>query len=155
MARTLLADDREMMVEVGGGNPRGDTMSLAVLMLDAYRGTIDDEGETLEDAVSVIGALFAGEFGAFDDNASIVFSEGGDPIAATFVTHHDGRPLVAFSITNPVAARRGFARRGLRHAIGVLARAGHADVRLVVTDGNDRAVALYASEGFVVVADSA
>ena len=34
-------------------------------MLDAYRGTIDDEGETLEDALAEVDRTFAGEYGEF------------------------------------------------------------------------------------------
>lgn len=150
MLRTVDAADQER-VALEGPLGREDIAALAALMLDAYRGTIDDEGETLEDAVGAIEALFAGEFGELDPAASVVFRDAGTPVAATFVTHHDGHPLIAFSMTSKGALRRGHARRGLHHAFGVLARAGHPDVRLVVTDGNDPAIALYLAEDFVPV----
>jgi len=148
MQRTLGAADGERATS-GSGLGREDVTALAALMLDAYRGTIDDEGETLEDAIGAIEALFSGEFGELDRAASVVFRDAGAPVAATFVTHHDGHPLIAFSMTSKGALRRGHARRGLDHAFGVLARGGHPDVRLVVTDGNDPAIALYRAEGFV------
>jgi hypothetical protein len=40
-----------------------DTQPLAELMLDAYRGTIDYDDETLDDAVSEVQAYLAGERG--------------------------------------------------------------------------------------------
>src|SRR5262245_1852374 len=40
-----------------------DCLSLAELMLDAYRGTIDDEGETFEEAIAEVKAYMAGERG--------------------------------------------------------------------------------------------
>lgn len=148
LMRVLCADDQVLAVEDYSGHVYDDTNQLADLMFDAYRGTIDDEGETEEDAVAAVESLFAGEFGTFDRAASVVFCEDGTPLAATLVTRFDGHPLIAFSMTRPRAARRGFARRGLRHAIGQLARSGDLDVRLVVTEGNRAAEALYDSEGF-------
>jgi ribosomal protein S18 acetylase RimI-like enzyme len=154
MIRTFEADDRQRPAEDGSGldGRAPDVAGLAALMLDAYRGTIDDEGETMHDAVGAVEALLEGEFGTLDEAASVVFHDldlhQQRPVAATFVTHFDGHPLIAFSMTHPGAVRSGFARRGLHHAFGVLARAGWSDVRLVVTDGNDRAIALYESEGF-------
>ncbi len=150
MARPLDADDRRRTTEDGPFGP-ADTNALAALMLDAYRGTVDDEGEDLEDAVGAIEALFGGDFGELDFAASVVFRVEREPVAATFVTQYEGRPLIAFSMTRPGAARRGFARRGLHHAFGVLARAGETEVHLVVTDGNDPAAGLYLAEGFSAV----
>ncbi len=37
-----------------------DIPALAQLMLDAYRGAIDDEGETLADALAYVQGTFAG-----------------------------------------------------------------------------------------------
>jgi len=151
MTRLLTRDDCAMPPESGRALHESDTLPLAKLMLDAYRGTIDDEGESLDDAIGVVKSLFKGVFGVLDTGASVVFAEKGNLLAATIVTHHEDHPLVAFSMTHPTATRRGLARRGLRHAIGQLARSGCRDLRLVVTSGNLAAEALYASEGFAVV----
>jgi GNAT superfamily N-acetyltransferase len=151
MVRPLTRNDCEIKPEVGRKLRESDTPILAELMLDAYRGTIDDEGETIDDAIGVVESLFGGAFGALDHPASVVFAENGRFVASTLITHHEGCPLVAFSMTHPSAARRGLARRGLRHAIGQLARAGCHEIRLVGTRGNSPAEALYLSEGFAVV----
>jgi len=151
MTRLLTRDDCAMPPEAASALHESETLPLAELMLDAYRGTIDDEGESLDDAIGVVESLFKGVFGVLDTGASVVFAEKGNLLAATIVTHHEDHPLVAFSMTHPTATRRGLARRGLRHAIGQLARSGCRDLRLVVTSGNLAAEALYASEGFAVV----
>ena len=147
MARTLVEDD--LVIPSDGIRPGRERMELySRLMLDAYSGTIDDEGETLDDARSVVQGLFEGEFGELDVAATAEFVDENALVAATFVTVHHGRPLVAFSMTSPGHVRRGLARRGLRHAIGELARAGWHEVTLVVTEGNEPAETLYVSEGF-------
>ncbi|MBU6316259.1 MAG: hypothetical protein KGR47_07100 [Acidobacteria bacterium] len=148
MVRELVAADRQQPQVAGGGFGPQDATGLAVLMLEAYRGTVDDEGETLHDANNAVEALFAGQFGVFDAEASVAFRGESGFDAATVVTEHGGTPLLAFSMTHPCAVRRGLARMGLHHAIGVLARAGRGELRLVVTDTNDRAMPLYLSEGF-------
>jgi len=148
MVRELMAADRDQPQVMGGAFGPEDAPALAVLMLEAYSGTVDDEGETLHDAENAVKALFAGQFGVFDAEASVAFRGESGFDAATVVTAHEGTPLLAFSMTHPRAVRRGLARRGLRHAIGVLARAGRSELRLVVTDANDRAVPLYLHEGF-------
>lgn len=56
---------------------------LAPLMLAAYRGTPDDEGETLQDTVEVIRSAMAGVFGTWLAQASFVAVDEGDrPIGA-------------------------------------------------------------------------
>ena len=49
MVRELVAADRQQPQVAGGGFGPQDATGLAVLMLEAYRGTVDDEGETLHE----------------------------------------------------------------------------------------------------------
>ena len=129
-------------------HPASDRAALARLMLGAYRGTVDDEGETEGDALAAIDMLVAGEFGAYDGAASEVVERDGTIVAATLVTDWDGGPLIAFSMTDPGHQRQGLARGGLLRAMARLAARGETRLDLVVTAANDRAVALYRSLGF-------
>lgn len=129
-------------------DPDTDRPAVARLFLAAYRGTVDDEGETEDDALAAVDALLAGEFGAFDSEASEVVERDGVLAAATLLTTFDGGPFVAFSMTDPAFQRQGLARAGLQRAMTVLAARGETSLDLVVTAANDRAVALYERLGF-------
>lgn len=136
---------------------REDAERLARLMLDAYRGTVDDEGETLDDARRAVASLIAGEFGSVDWPASCVVEHGGELAAATIITRDrvapppltPGEAFLAFSLTAPAFQRRGLARAGLMRTIGLLGDRGEARLHLVVTRTNTPAVRLYRSLGFV------
>jgi ribosomal protein S18 acetylase RimI-like enzyme len=125
-----------------------DADALGALMLDAYRGTLDDEGETLADACAIARELFAGGSGALMWAVSEVTEREGRLVAATLVTLWQGLPLVAHMVTAPAFQRLGLARAGLVRAINRLAAGQEAAVRLVVTQGNTPAEALYESLGF-------
>ncbi len=133
-----------------------DAQALGRLIFDAYHGTIDDEGETPEEAVGVAAHLLGGGFGEVIRSASaLVIAPDGRLIAATLVTWHrmptgqfEG-PFLAFSLTDPAWQRRGLARAGLAramHALAADARA-HREIALIVTQGNP-AEHLYAALGF-------
>jgi ribosomal protein S18 acetylase RimI-like enzyme len=130
-----------------------DAAAIAELMLAAYRGTIDDEGETPQETLEVVRQMFAGEFGVMLWNISEVTERDGRVVAATICTVWEGRPFVAFSVTAPEYKGRGLARAGLARAINRMAAAGDPLVRLVVTRGNTAAERLYASLGFMPEAD--
>jgi RimJ/RimL family protein N-acetyltransferase len=125
-----------------------DAPALASLLLDAYRGTIDDQGEGPDEAAAEIARLLDGAYGTPNHAASQLFDRDGVPVSATLITHHDGAPLLAFSVTAPAWQRRGLARAGLLRAMATLRDQGHTTLRLVVTCGNTPAEALYASLGF-------
>jgi RimJ/RimL family protein N-acetyltransferase len=125
-----------------------DADALAALMVEAYRGTIDDEGETPNDAREVVQDLFDGDFGALQWAVSEVAERDGRLVAATLITRWENRPFVAFTMTAPGQQRQGLARAGLVRASNRLAAAGETVLRLMVTQGNTRAEALYESLGF-------
>jgi GNAT superfamily N-acetyltransferase len=157
MRRTLIlpldrprsAPRGEPPTDLGSRSPTADDAHvLARLMLDAYRGSIDDAGETFEDAIGEIEKLLRGDYGHFDAAASELIIREGRLIAATIVTHYGRLPLIAFSLTDPAWRRQGLARAGLERAIGRLKAANFAAVRLAVTKGNTPAERLYESLGF-------
>lgn len=125
-----------------------DAEALGVLMLEAYRGTIDDGGETLDDARGEVVKTLTGGYGAFDFEASEVIEREGVVVAGTIVTHYERLPMIAFSLTLPAWRRRGLARGGLLRAMERLTLAGHSRVQLAVTRGNTAAERLYESLGF-------
>jgi ribosomal protein S18 acetylase RimI-like enzyme len=141
--RRALADDPRARPPV----PE-DADALGDLLLAAYRGTLDDEGETAEDARAIARDLLAGGSGTFLWAVSEVTVSDGRLVSATMLTIWQGLPFVAFMVTAPSHQRQGLARAGLVRAINRLAAGDETVVRLVVTQGNARAEALYESLGF-------
>jgi GNAT superfamily N-acetyltransferase len=125
-----------------------DAQALAVLMHESYRGGIDDEGETLADTHAVVRRLFDGEFGPMLWSLSELTFHSGRLGAAALLTRWAGGPFLAFLLTSPVHRRRGLARGGLERSFNRLAAGDESVLRLVVTQGNLAAEALYESLGF-------
>ena len=152
-----LADERPARAALEGMRrpDPGDATSLAQLMFDAYRGTVDDSGESLDDARAEVAKLFRGEYGRLDLPASSLIERAGVAASATIVTrdptpYFTGEAFVAFSMTAPPWQRQALARNGLLHAVRTLRERGEPRLHLVVTRANVAAVRLYESLGFRV-----
>lgn len=131
---------------------RVDAEALAVLMDDAYRGTIDAEpGQDLDDARREIAATFAGDYGTPMLEASVVAVEHDDLVSASVVTRFEGSPFVAFTMTRASHKGRGLSRAVMTRTVRILADAGASHLDLVVTAGNEPAQRLSSSLGFVAV----
>lgn len=153
--RTMAVSTASFAAEQAGPGARllgpDDAAALARLMLDAYRGTIDDEGESLEGAVAEVNETLAGGYGPMVWEASFVVPSADDPSvldSASIVTLSRGEPLLAFSVTRPEVKGRGLAGMSIRASVRSLARLGHARIVLVVTAGNTSAERLYEKLGF-------
>ena len=127
-----------------------DAGALARLMLSAYAGSVDDEGEDEAAALIEVHKTFGGDYGAFDAASSKLVVRAGELLHATLITRWQGPPFVAFAMTVPAARRRGLARAGLIAAMQDLRDQGETELRLVVTLANLAARTLYESLGFVV-----
>jgi hypothetical protein len=129
----------------------GDADALARHMLDSYMGTIDYDGETLEDAISEVG-------GYFDSSAllehSFVATSGDGVVSAVLVTLDGGQPFIAYVMTTPSHKNQRLARLVTATAMSSLAGAGHDEAHLYITDGNVESEALFRALGAVPVEDS-
>ncbi|MDD5263806.1 MAG: GNAT family N-acetyltransferase [Candidatus Bipolaricaulis sp.] len=130
-----------------------DKEALAILLFAAYRGTIDDEGDSFADALVEIEKTFRGDYGRFLSECSFAVEEGEFLASACLVTFFDphGAPLVVFLMTRPEAKRRGLARHVLERSMNALLEAGYERLTLVVTDGNEPAQSLYRRLGFAPI----
>lgn len=126
-----------------------DVAELGALLFAAYRGTVDDEGESEAAARAEIEKTYAGEYGAFVPGCSRVVERDGRLVSATLITRWQGRPFVAFSVTDPACKRTGLARACMVAAMQCLRAAGETELRLVVTLANTPALSLYNSLGFI------
>ena len=124
---------------------------LAALMLAAYRGTIDDEGATLDDARAEIAAYLAGERGGTPDLAASRLVWAGDLLVGACLAGDwtaRGCPLITYVMTNPAWKNRGLARLALVAALHALAATGARQARAVITAGNIPSERLFLGLGF-------
>ena len=121
-----------------------DRNDLAQLMLDAYVGTIDYEGETLAEAIAEVDSWFAGSplvdhsWGAW---------EGDGLRSATLVMEVQSEPFIAIVMTHPEVKRTGYGASVVQASIGSLRNAGHSRVVFYITEGNTASEALFAYFG--------
>jgi ribosomal protein S18 acetylase RimI-like enzyme len=130
---------------------RADAPELARVLLAASRGTVDDEGESEEDARAVVYNTLAGQEGPFVDACSFVAVEGGRLIGASLITLFEGRPLLSYVVVDPAMQRRGVGSLLIRASGNALVAAGHRELDLFVTEANRPAVRLYEKLGFRVL----
>jgi hypothetical protein len=117
---------------------------LAALMLDAYRNTIDDEGESFEDAC-----------GAIDDYLtsivrphSFVMLDGSDVMAFAFVVVVNDVHYIDPVVVASARKRLGLGGDLVRRCLGSLADAGIPEVGATITDGNVASERLFTGLGF-------
>lgn len=125
-----------------------DAELLAVLMDRSYQGTIDSEGETLEQCLEEMQGVLSGKYGPFLDFASFVMIDSGKALSASLVTFWKEKPLLTFSMTDPEAQGKGYERFLIERSISALADKGYPEFYLVVTVGNSSAEHLYRKLGF-------
>jgi hypothetical protein len=118
--------------------------ALAALMLDGYRNTIDDEGETLDDALSAIDHYLA----SIVRPHSYVMLDGPDLVAFAFVVVVNDVHYIDPVAVASARKRLGFGDAVVRLCIGSLVGAGVAEIGAVITDGNVASERLFVGLGF-------
>jgi L-amino acid N-acyltransferase YncA len=128
-----------------------DASAIADLMIDSYRGTIDDDGETLEDALAEVQAYLAGKRGgqpwlvisclAFVDDRLV---------GACLLAEWSERqlPIIAYLIVRAEWKQRGIGRQILSRVLKALKEKGFPEVRAVITEGNEPSENLFHQLGF-------
>ncbi|MBX3089132.1 MAG: GNAT family N-acetyltransferase [Cryobacterium sp.] len=121
-----------------------DRDELACVLLDGYRGSVDDEGEVLADAVEAIDEYFS--IMKWQHGWALESANG---IAAfAFVVVVGDRHYIDPLVTSPEFKRRGLAAKVVRAALRSLKAEGVRDVGAAITDGNIPSERLFASLGF-------
>lgn len=128
-----------------------DLEELAGLMLDAYRGTIDDDGETYEDALNEVRAYFSGERGGPARlEQSLLYEHRHTIRAACLVADWTERraPIIAYVMTRADWKRQGYARSLLVSCLRDLKDLAFSEVWAVITAGNTPSEQLFQQIGF-------
>lgn len=132
-----------------------DLEDLTRLMLDAYKGTIDD-WETHEDALNEVRAYFAGERGGPQlMDCSKVYELRKKIVSACLIAESTELqiPNIAYIMTSAEMKRQGLARSLLITTLRGLRDLEYTAVQAVITDGNAPAEQLFIQTGFERVAD--
>lgn len=123
----------------------GDRDRLALLLLDAYRGTVDDEGETLDDAFLAADSWFA----AIEWDHSFVLEEDGELVAVSFVVVVEGVRYIDPVLTASESKGRGLGTAMVCRSLRSLAADQITEVGATITDGNEPSERLFARLGFL------
>lgn len=121
---------------------------LAKLMDESYRGTIDHEGETLEQCKEEMLGTLSGKYGPYISEASFLITAESEIASACLITKWKEKPLIAFTMTNPRFQRQGLGRALIEKSLDALSKIGESVLYLVVTDRNTAAKNLYRKIGF-------
>ncbi|HNE06146.1 MAG TPA: GNAT family N-acetyltransferase [Anaerolineales bacterium] len=128
-----------------------DASLLAELMIDAYRGTIDYDGETFDDALSEVNAFFAGERGGQPWlNISFLAFSDSQLVGACLIGEWKERqsPIIAYLMTSANWKNRGLGRQLLNQGLKEIGDKGFTEVRAVITNGNTPSESLFLKLGF-------
>ena len=132
-------------------SPIHSAAGLAPMMLAAYLGTPDYEGEDLAATEQAITDAMAGCWGDWIAAASFAAVVDDEPVGAIFMVEGESEPYIAFVFTHPEYQGRGIAAALIVHAIEALGISGRPSVGLYVSKDNARALALYRQLGFAPV----
>ncbi len=118
--------------------------AFAALMLDAYRNTIDDEGETIDDACSAVDYYLA----SIVRPHSYVMVDGSDLVGFAFVVVVNGVHYIDPVVVASARQRLGLGNAMVRLCLGSLGDAGISEVGATITDGNVASERLFIGLGF-------
>lgn len=130
---------------------QSDASDLGALMLAAYRGTADDEGESEADAIAEAERTLAGDYGPWLEDCSFAVDNGPRIAGASMVTLWEGDPFLTYVVVHPDMKRRGLGTFLMTTSANALVTAGYSELDLFVTEENEPAVTLYRKLGFRVV----
>lgn len=93
-----------------------DLKELGVVMYDAYLGTIDYSGESIEDATVEVEETFNGKYGKIIDDACLLTKENGQIASAVIFNwfEEEQMPLLTFSMTRASFKGKGHAKKLLQ-----------------------------------------
>lgn len=127
----------------------GDAETFGALLLDAYHGTIDYEGEDLAESIEAAKSFMSGEDFTPLWDASFALMDDGRMKAISFVADSDDMPLLVVTATEKAAKRTGLASQLIELSLDALHRMGKPTLLLWVTCSNTPAIKAYEKLGFV------
>jgi hypothetical protein len=125
---------------------RADVGQLTDLMMDAYMGTIDYEGESRSEAVDEVESWF-GESPLLQHSYGVIL--GGVLVSAVMLLSLDDRPFIGYVMTRADSKQQGQGKFVTAVALASLREAGESQVVFYITEGNTASERLFLSLGAV------
>lgn len=126
-----------------------DVTKVAATMLEAYEGTIDQQEETLEEAILEVEKIIKNGYGAFISEASFWIEMNDEAAAVICINLWNGTPLITEIYTGKKYLHQGMANLLIRTSMNTLYQMGYDVIELNVTVANVKAIDLYEKIGFV------
>ena len=147
MFKNLQRQDSEISAELVRTE---DAQALGLLMFESYQGTIDYDGETLEQSIQEMQETLNGKYGKLlNENSYVIYENGLAVSAVIFVFFSkENMPLLAFNMTHPTFKGRGLSQKLIAKGLNSLIDSGYQNACLVVTEGNQPAQMIYEKLGF-------
>lgn len=127
-----------------------DFSELGDVMYEAFKGTIDYDDESREDATVEVKNTLEGKYGKIVADACLKIKEQ-EEIASAIVYNileEDNLPMMTFAMTREKFKRKGFSQQLIKESLMKLKDLGYKECLLFVTEGNKPAVSIYKKVGF-------
>ena len=128
---------------------KGDRLALADLMMSAYVGTIDYDGETHDQAVQEVDGWFDRE--TYLATSRVAADDSGEIVAAVLNSTWDDVAMVGYVMTQAEWKGKGIASALVDVAVNAMLDDGFDEVTGWITDGNLPSEAIFTRAGFEVV----
>lgn len=125
--------------------------AMADAFLDAYRDTVDYEGETLNQTLDELRRVYKGCYGPFMEDSSFLLIEDERVRSGVLVCLYRDEPTITYTFTRKEDQRLGYATLLINRAAFALYKRGFHSLYLYVTVENIDALRLYESMGFTEV----
>lgn len=126
-----------------------DITKVAATMLEAYEGTVDQQEETLQEAILEVEKIINDGYGPFIAEASYWIEMNDEAAAVICINLWNEKPLITEIYTGKKFLHQGMASTLIRASMATLNRMGYDELTLNVTVENSNALHLYEKLGFV------
>ena len=126
---------------------------IAEVFLDAFKNTIDYEGEDLNDTITEIQHVFENGYGEYSEKYSSVIVSDGQIASALFVVKNEDNLFIPYIITRKHQQGKGYAKKLIKSCAHKAKSDGIKYIDLYVTKGNTKAEKLYSNLGFEKIED--
>lgn len=125
-----------------------DITKIATSMLEAYEGTVDQQEETVEEAILEVEKIMKDGYGPFIAEASYWIEMNDEAAAVICINLWDEKPLITEIYTGKKFLHQGMASMLIRKSMDTLNHMGYDEIILNVTAENSNALHLYKKLGF-------